>query len=551
MVNLKVKKQNIRMNRLKLTLSLALLTNILSAQSQSSGSNLLLYGIVAVCAVLVIWAILGLAGNLLKIEANKHGIDSEKANIGVFPGLRDFIKPKRPSFAVGNSYHHFKKGHDILLEGKAEGNVTIASVSRFAIRPADFRGMSPIPKVEVEVGAEIKAGDVLFYDKKRPEIQYVAPVSGEVVDIRRGEKRSIAEVVILADKELKYKKVTVPNFQNCDRNELVAFMTSNGLWPLINERPFDVVPLPATIPVNIFISTFDTAPLAPDSNVVIAGNEEAFQLGLSVLGKLTSGKVHLGLDARGNTIPSPAFSGALGVEKHWFSGPHPSGNVGVHIHHVAPIKGHNKVWTLGIQEVVTIGKMFMTGEYHADRVVALTGSELESPKYVKTYQGASMGDLLKGNVKEENNRIVSGDVLSGKQESMQGFLGFRDDQVTVLKEGNYYEMFGWLLPLAPRPSVSGTIPSYGKGHKFAVDTNTHGEKRAFVVTGQYESVLPMDIYPQHVMKAILTNNIERMEGLGLSELSEEDVALCEFVCTSKNPVQSILRQGLEILKEQS
>jgi Na+-transporting NADH:ubiquinone oxidoreductase subunit A len=162
-----------------------------------------------------------------------------------------------------------------------------------------------------------------------------------------------------------------------------------------------------------------------------------------------------------------------------------------------------------------------------------------------------LADLLKDNVNGENLRVVSGDVLTGKQESMEGFLGFRDDQVTVLKEGNYYELFGWLLPLAPRPSVSGTIPSYGKDYKFEADTNTHGEKRAFVVTGQYESVLPMDIFPQHVMKAIITNNIERMEGLGLAELSEEDVALCEFVCTSKNPVQSILRQGLESLKEQS
>ena len=551
MVILKVNKQNNKMNKLKLTLSLALLTNILSAQSQGSGSNLLFYGIVAVCAVLVIWAMLGLAGNLLKIEASKYGIDNETSNFGIFPGLRDFIKPKRPSFATGGTYHSLKKGFDISLEGKAEGDATHAGVSRFAIRPGDFRGMSPIPKVEVEVGSEIKAGDVLFYDKKRPEIQYVSPVSGEIVEIRRGEKRSIAEIVILADKDIKYKKVSTPDINSCERTELVGFMTSNGLWPLINERPFDVVPLPETIPSNIFISTFDTAPLAPDSNVVIAGNEEAFQLGLTVLGKLTSGTVHLGLDARGNTIPSSAFSGASGVEKHWFSGPHPAGNVGIHIHHVSPIKGHNKVWTLGVQEVVTIGKMFNTGEYHADRVVALTGAELVSPKYVRTFQGASLADLLKDNVNGENLRVVSGDVLTGKQESMEGFLGFRDDQVTVLKEGNYYELFGWLLPLAPRPSVSGTIPSYGKDYKFEADTNTHGEKRAFVVTGQYESVLPMDIFPQHVMKAIITNNIERMEGLGLAELSEEDVALCEFVCTSKNPVQSILRQGLESLKEQS
>jgi len=539
------------MNKLKLTISLAFTSEFLSAQSQNSGSNLLFYGIVALCAVLVVWAMLGLAGNLLKIEASKHGIDPEKSNIGIFPGIRDFISPKRPSFASGGTFHLLTKGHDILLEGEAKGNVTDVTVSRFAIRPGEFRGMSPIPKVEVELGAEINAGDVLFYDKKRPEIQYVSPVSGEVVDIKRGEKRSIAEITILADKSIKFKKTKAPDLNIAERTEIVRFMAANGLWSLINERPFDVVPSLDSIPVNIFISTFDTAPLAPDNNLVISGNESAFQMGLNVLSKLTSGKVHLGLDARGNTIPSSAFTEAVGVEKHWFKGPHPTGNPGIQIHHVAPIKGHDKVWTLHIQEVVTIGKMFLSGEYHAERVVVLTGAELKEPKYVRTYQGASLGDLLKNNVKGENNRVVSGDVLTGKEESMEGFLGFRDDQVTVLKEGNYYEMFGWLLPLAPRPSVSGTIPSYGKNYKFEADTNTHGEKRAFVVTGQYESVLPMDIYPQHIMKAILTNNIEKMEGLGLNELSEEDVALCEFVCTSKNPVQAILRQGLETLKEQS
>jgi Na+-transporting NADH:ubiquinone oxidoreductase subunit A len=355
----------------------------------------------------------------------------------------------------------------------------------------------------------------------------------------------------LADKKIKYKKFKTPELSKASRDELVGFMASTGLWTLINERPFDVVPSMEAIPANIFISTFDTAPLAPDQNLVIARNEPAFQMGLDVLSKLTSGKVHLGLDARGAKAPAAAFTDAAGVEKNWFSGPHPVGNVGVQIHHVAPIKGADKVWTVTVQEVITIGQMFLTGEYHADRIVALTGAELSKPSYVKTYQGASLGDLLKGNCQADNLRIVSGDVLSGKQSYEGGFLGFHDDQVTVLVEGNDYELFGWLLPIAPRPSISGTIPSYGKDHKFEANTNTHGEKRAFVVTGQYESVLPMDIYPQHLLKAIMTNDIEKMEGLGLTELTEEDVALCEFVCTSKNQIQSILREGLEVLKEQS
>ncbi|MBK9733985.1 MAG: Na(+)-translocating NADH-quinone reductase subunit A [Saprospiraceae bacterium] len=536
------------MNKLVLTMSLTFLANLASSQSKDSDSDLLIYGLTAVCLVLVIWAMLALASNLMKIEAAKNGLDEEKNNFSVFPGLNDLFKPKKPSFVTEGSFHKLKSGFDINLEGSAKGPVQTVQVTRYALKPTDFFGMSPIPKVTVEVGAEVKAGDILFFDKKKPEVQYASPVSGEVVDILRGEKRSIAQVVILSDKKMSYTKYTAPDIQKVDRETLVAFMMSCGLWPLINERPYDVVPAATTIPVNIFVSTFDTAPLAPDSSLIIQGNETAFQKGLDVLVALTSGKVHLGLDARGAGKAAAGFVQAKNVEKHWFSGPHPAGNVGVHIHHVAPIKTGDKVWTLGVQEVVTIGQMFLKGEYHAERIVAITGAELLEPKYVKTYQGASIADLIKGNIKEGNNRVISGDVLSGKQTEVNGFLGFRDDQITVVKEGNEYELFGWLLPLAPRPSISGTIPSFGKDHKFEANTNTHGEKRAFVVSGQYESVLPMDIYPQHLMKAILTNNIEKMEGLGLAELTEEDIALCEFVCTSKNPLQSILRQGLETLK---
>ncbi len=539
------------MIKLKFTFCLVLLASMLSAQGQGSGSNMLLYSVIAVCAILVIWAMLGLASNLMKIEAGKHGLDPEKENYGVFPGLTDLFKAKRPSYAVGGTFHKFDKGFDINLEGKANGPIEESNVTRFAIKPTDFNGMSPIPKVTVEVGDEVKAGDVVFFDKKRPEINYVSPVSGEVVAVNRGEKRSIAEVVVLADKNIVYKKFETPDIDTVDRSALVSFLSESGVWPLINERPFDLVPALDVVPVNIFISTFDTAPLAPNSDLVIVGNESAFQKGIDVLTKLTSGSVHLGLDARGEHAPSNAFVNAENVKKHWFSGPHPAGNVGIQIHHTAPIKGNDKVWTLGVQDVITLGNLFLFGEFHAERIVALTGGELHTPKYVKTYQGASVADLLKGNKIEGENRVISGDVLSGTEIGAESFLSFKDDQLTVIKEGNDYELFGWLLPLSPRPSISGTIPSFGKDHEYEANTNTHGEKRAFVVTGQYESVLPMDIYPQHLMKAIITNDFEKMEGLGITELTEEDLALCEFVCTSKNPLQSILRQGLNAVQEQS
>lgn len=526
--------------------------NALFGQSSAGGSDLTFYGLVGLSAVLLIWALLSIAGNLMKIEAEKQGIDTVRNNFGFLPDLRDIFGKPSPARIPEKNYIKLRKGHDILLEGVAEQILETPEVNRFAVRPGDFHYMSPIPKVEVEIGDDVMAGDVLFYDKKRPEIKYVSPVSGEVVEIRRGEKRSIEAVVILSDKKNQYKEFNPPAIDSADREQIVQFMLESGVWPLLNERPYDIVPDPASVPDHIFISTFDTAPLAPDLSKVVQGNEIAFAKGLEVLSKLTNGKVILGIDGRKGRNVSGAFSGAEGVEKYWFDGPHPAGNVGVQIHHIYPLKPGRKVWTSTVHEVITIGRMFLEGRYDASRWVALTGAELHQTGYVKTYQGASVNDLLKSNVKEGKQRLVSGDVLSGRQLGADDFLSFRDDQITVLKEGDYYELFGWLLPIEPRPSVSGTFPNFlYPEHRFEANTNTHGERRAFVVSGLYESVLPMDIYPMHLMKAIMTNDFEKMEGLGITELSEEDIALCEFVCVSKSPLQSILRKGLDIMKEQS
>lgn len=538
------------MNKVKLIFSFLALSTLSFGQGAGEGSSWLFYGVLGLCLLLAIWALLSLASNLLKIEAHKYGIGEQEVSTGIIPNIRDFISAKIPSYVKEGSFHRLNKGHDILLEGEAERVVSELHTTRYGLNPKNFNGLSPIPKVEKEVGEEVLAGDVVYYDKKRPEIKFVAPVSGELVEVRRGDKRSISDIVILADRQIKYKKFQTPNITTASREEVVNFMAESGLWTLLNERPFDVIPGLDSQPANIFVSTFDSAPLAPDLNYVIEGHEESFQVGLTVLSQLTSGHVHLGLDARGSEAPHHAFTNASGVKKNWFSGPHPSGNVGIQIHHTAPILPGTSVWTVNVQDVVSIGKMFLTGEYHAERIIALTGAELSHPHYVKTYQGASLGELLKNNINEGKNRIVSGDVLSGKEVNSDEFLNMKDDMVTVLKEGDYYELFGWLLPIAPRPSISGSMPTYSKDHKFEANTNTHGEKRAFVVTGEYESVLPMDIYPQHLVKAIITNNLEKMEGLGLLELTEEDVALCEFVCTSKTPVQALLRQGLDTLQEQ-
>lgn len=524
----------------------------LLGQSKGSAGDLTFYLVVGVCVVLLIWALMSIAGNLMKIEAEKHGINTVKNNFGFLPNLKDLFGSTRPHHIKNGNFYKLTKGHDINLAGEASGAIKNVDVARFALRPADFHYMSPIPKVEVEVGDEVKAGDVIFYDKKRPEIKYVSPVSGEVVELRRGEKRAIEAIVILSDKKTTFRKLTPPDLSKAERESIVEFLLESGGWSLINERPYDMVPDPESVPANIFISTFDTAPLAPDLNLVVEGRSASFQKGLDVLARLTNGKVYLGLDGRKGKVPASAFSDATGVEKNWFSGAHPSGNVGVQIHHVSPIRAGKKVWTLGVQDVITLGSLWTESKYDGSRVVALTGAELKQPAYVRTFQGASLNELLKDNLKDGKLRIVSGDVLTGRQTVSDDFLSFRDDQVTVLKEGDNYELFGWLLPIDPRPSVSKTFPNFlYPDHKFEADTNTHGEKRAFVVSGLYESVLPMDLYPMHLMKAIMTNDLEKMEGLGIAELSEEDIALCEFVCVSKTPLQSILRKGLDIVKEQS
>lgn len=540
-------------------LRIALIAGILAlaqyghAQSTGSGSNAILIGIIAIAVFVVLVVIIQVADNLLVLEAKQRGVDKNGANLSLFPRLSEIIPSRRPDYVNGDAVKTLTRGHDILLSGKAEGWNKGAQAATFAVQPANFNGLSSaIPKLEVEEKQTVKAGDVLFYDKKHPEIKYVAPVSGEVIAINRGEKRAIAEVVILADREMQYRDLPAMDLESASREELVAFLMEYGGWPLIRRRPFNVIATPDEVPVNIFISTFDTAPLAADQNLVVEGRGAAFQKGIEALARMTSGKVYLGMDARGDNPPSEVFTGAQLCEKVWFKGKHPAGNVGVQIHHIAPINPADRVWTLGVQEVITLGHMFLDRRYRAERVVAVAGAELQSPAYVRTYIGANVGDLVKGNLKEGKQRILSGDVLTGARKSESQFLDFYDDQITVLQEGDYFEMFGWLLPIKPRPSISRTFPNFLlPGQEFRADTNTHGEKRAFVVTGQYEEVLPMDVYPQHLMKAILVGDYEQMEGLGIYELVEEDVALCEFVCTSKQPLQEILREGLDMMNEQS
>lgn len=539
-------------NKTSLTFTFIFVVAQLSAQSGASGSNIFLYVLTGIALILFFGMIIKVSNNLIGIEAKQNNINMEDGGLTMLPSFNHFISGKAPQYTTGTPTKLLSKGHDILLEGEATGGVSTANVTRFAVQPPNFRGLKPIPKMTVEVGDNVKAGDKLFFDKQMPDVVFAAPVSGEVIEINRGAKRSIIEVVILADKDQQYRSYDVPALDNVSREDLVNFLQSSGAWALFRQRPFNVVADPAVTPRDIFVSTFDTAPLAPDAAVVIAGQESAFQKGVDVLAMLTSGQVYLGLDARGDEAPAAAFTDATNCSKRYFKGQHPAGNVGVQIHHTAPVGGGDAVWTLGVQEVITLGKLFLDGRFDTSRVVALAGAELDKPQYVRTNVGANISELVKGNLNNDHVRFISGDVLSGAQKEENGYLDFYDDQISIIEEGDFYEMFGWLIPIELRPSISRTFPGFlFPDVKFKANTNTHGEKRAFVVTNDYEQVMPMDIYPQHIMKAIIVNDIERMEGLGLLELVEEDVALCEFVCVSKQPLQQILREGLDMLREQS
>lgn len=539
------------------TLKLLLVVGILSisqaamAQSPDGGNSPFLIGLIALVVIFLFVVIITVANRLMRMTAERVGAADAGSNFSVIPKASEVFGTEKPSNLEGQNVKVLNKGFDMPLAGVAEKVLdTETTAVTFAIQPTDIIGMSPIPKVVVAVGDTVKAGDPLFYDKKNPEVIYTSPVSGEFIELNRGDKRRIEEVVILADKDIQYKSFDAPSL-DANREEILHFLLESGAAAHIRQRPYNVAVNPAITPKNIFISTFDTAPLAPDLSFVIQGKEAAFQKGLDVLATLTDGQVFLGLDGRKGSSISTAFSDATGAVKTYFTGKHPAGNVGVQIHHTAPINAGDTVWTLDVQAVATIGTLFLEGKYDASRVVALTGAEFKENKYVKTYQGASISNFVNENISTEDKvRLVSGDVLTGKQISEKGFVGFFDDQITTLVEGDYYEAFGWLLPLKPRASVSPTFPRAIYPAQLKADTNTHGEKRAFVVTGQYESVTPMDIYPQHLMKAILVNDYERMEGLGIYEVVEEDLALCEFVCTSKQDVQSILREGLDMMRAQ-
>ena len=446
-------------------------------------------------------------------------------------------------------------GHDINLPGQVNRIVLETKApSTYEVKPTDFNGLRPIPKLEVQVGSEVKAGQCLFFDKDLADVKFVSPVSGEVVDIVRGPKRKIEAIRILADSEQIFIDHGTADVNSLNIEEIKRKMLSGGVWPLITKRPFGVVADPNETPKAIFVSGYDTAPLSADTNFLLEGNEEAFQIGINALNKLTPGNVNLTFLQKYE--PSEKIKAIENVDDHFVTGKckHPAGNVGIHIHHIDPINKGDVVWTLKAQDVIVIGRLFLEGKYNTERLVAVQGPEVANPAYYKVYQGACIESLISASgLKKEHVRFISGDILTGTRIDRNGHLGFSDYTIAVIEEGDTYEFMGWQFPTTPRPSISRTFLStwfniFGISFDYEATTNMRGEKRAYVVSGQYEKVLPMDIYPVHLIKSIMYGDFEEMEGLGIYEVLEEDLALCEFVCTSKMNVQELLRQGLDTLR---
>lgn len=442
-----------------------------------------------------------------------------------------------------------RKGVNIKLKGVADRlYADAASTSDVVIKPTDFPGLTP--KLTVKIGDKVKAGSPLFYNKEIDRVMFTSPISGEVTEITRGEKRRILEVKVKADGANTYETFKQGDPANMAKEEVLDTMLKSGVWPFVRQRPFDIVANPMDTPKAIHVTAFDSAPLAPDFGFVAHGQGDVLQAGLDALRKLTEGTVHLNIT--GNSNADEAFTGAKNVQINKVSGPHPSGNVGVQLHNIDPINKGEVVWTLNALDVLTIGRVFKEGKFDASRAIAVVGSKISSPKYVKTILGANVGDILKGNL-EEGARVISGNPLTGAHIQADGHLGFYNYQITALPEGGTPRFMGWLPFLGfngfslSRTSFSFLTPNKERD----LDTSMNGEERAFVMAGQYEKLFPMDIFPVHLVKSMIYKDIDLMENLGIYEVAPEDFALCEYACTSKVETQKIVREALDLVRKET
>ena len=442
-----------------------------------------------------------------------------------------------------------KKGLDIPMNGAAA--LTIGSINRpsiYKIVPDHYAGLTP--KLMVKEGEQVKAGSPLFHDKQFAELVVTSPVSGTVVEINRGERRKVMYIGIQADTQTAYAEFDL-------KQNVKDLLLQSGLWAYIKQRPYDCIAMPSKQPKAIFVSTFDTAPLAPDYGFVLAGKGNLIQAGINALSQLAP--VYVGMKAGSKTTD---FATLQNCTLYSVSGPHPAGNVGVQINHVAPIAKGETVFTVNIQDLAIIGQFFTTGQVKQERLVALTGDMTFEPQYFRILPGTPASAITHCNVRKDvATRIICGNVLSGTQITEDESLCYRCNQVSILAEGTEkHEFMGWLLPRFNDFNAKATDPAkfldnglwrwlFGP-KQYNWDARVKGGRRAIIVSGEYEKVFPMDIYPEQLIKAMIAGNIDKMEQLGAYEIAPEDFALCEYICTSKLPLQAIVKEALTNLKKE-
>ncbi|MRJ08517.1 Na(+)-translocating NADH-quinone reductase subunit A [Ornithobacterium rhinotracheale] len=441
------------------------------------------------------------------------------------------------------------KGLDIKLVGEADKIVSEAAESKeYAIVPDDFHGI--IPRLMKREGDQVKAGEAVFHSKLNDKILFPSPVSGTVKEVRRGEKRKILAIIVAPDGANSSLEFTPLDLSKATAEEVKQRLLEGGCWPFVKQRPYDVIANPDDTPKAIFISGYNSAPLAPDADYLVHGKEKELQAAVDALGKLTSGKIHLTI---GKDSGASVFTKLNGVELHKAYGPHPVGNVSTQIAKVDPINKGERVWVIKPEDLVVIGEFLLTGKLNLTKLIAVNGGQVENPKYVRTKAGSKLEDVLaQVTIKGDNNRIIKGNPICGEKAEAQDYVGAYTNQVVILEEGNDYDFFGWALPRANKFSTlrANMFSFLSPNKKYNLTTNTNGEQRAFVLTGEYEKVFPLDIYPMQLLKSCLYKDLDEMEALGIYEVAPEDFALTEFVCVSKIPHQQIIREGLDVMNKE-
>lgn len=440
---------------------------------------------------------------------------------------------------------NIKKGLDISIGGTATVSAPVdVAPATCAIIPDDFPGITP--KVDVKEGDEVVVGSSLFHDKAYPDIRVVSPVAGTVTAVVRGERRKLERIVITPGESPSASlDFAVNNIS--DRTRAQQLLLDSGLWSWMRQRPYNIVPRPGIDPRDIFITGFDSAPLAPDYEMLLDGHKKELNAAIALLKKLTDGNIYIGIHD-GSCLES-----LDGAETVVFNGPHPAGNVGVQICNIKPVDKGDTVWTMDALTLLRIGMLVATGKLDMTVTTALTGCEVTSPHYITTVAGADMKSVLKDSVNDDDihHRIISGNVLTGKPVAEDGYLRFPYNQVTVIAEGDdFAEFMGWASMSPQKMSVNRSFPGHFFKRKFCPDARILGGRRAMIMSGVYDKVMPMDILPEFLIKAIIARDIDRMEQLGIYEVAPEDFALCEYVDPSKLELQKIVQEGLDYLRNE-